>query len=176
MPGSEMPLIAGRSVACGAGVDRHVALDHVAVDQRRVAAHERFGHAVLAMEQGQVMRRLHRDLEAVLPEVIGIALAAAALRVLVQGRLSAALTGDGWRGRDQCSSRSMLSTRIVVAPSVGSISRNPNHTIIPGGPVLQDVAVEHPVAQVVAACDIATAWSNGTAPCRQADMLRIQGS
>ena len=54
MPGSEMPLMAGRSVEHAEhSVDRHVALDHVAVDQRRVAAHERLGHAVLAMQQGR---------------------------------------------------------------------------------------------------------------------------
>ena len=62
-----------------------MALDHIAVDQGGVAAHERFGHPVLPVHERQIVGRLDRDLEAVLAEVVGIALATAALRVLVQG-------------------------------------------------------------------------------------------
>src|SRR3546814_13125558 len=72
-------------------------LDHVAVDQRGMTAFEVLRHAVLAIDQRQVVRRLHRHAIAMLPQVCGVLLATAALRVLIE-RLGRLLAG-GYRER-----------------------------------------------------------------------------
>src|SRR3546814_20666921 len=78
-------------------LDRHVPLDHVAVDKRRMATLEGIGHAVLAIDQRQVVRRFHCHGLAMLPQVSGVLLATTDLRILLScgGRLLA----GGYRGR-----------------------------------------------------------------------------
>jgi hypothetical protein len=63
-----------------------VPLDDIAVDRRGVAAFELTGHVVHLLDQGQVMGRFDRDRDTVLAQIVGIVLAAAALRVLVEDR------------------------------------------------------------------------------------------
>src|SRR5258708_4230727 len=76
----------------------HVPADDVAVDQREMTGLQVGRDAILLVEQRQVVRRHDGDLEAVDPEMIGIALAAAALRVLVERNLPVG-AGRAGRGR-----------------------------------------------------------------------------
>jgi hypothetical protein len=61
-----------------------MSVDHIAVDEHRVAALHVFRHTCLAADLEEIVGRLHVDVEAVLAQVGGVTLATAALRVLVK--------------------------------------------------------------------------------------------
>src|SRR3546814_2998453 len=71
------------------GRHRHVPAHHVAVDLREVAALEVVRNARGAAHLGEVVRRLHRDAEAVVAQVVGVAVAALAAWILEQGEVAA---------------------------------------------------------------------------------------
>src|SRR5712691_7909421 len=106
---------AGKRDACDRGplgqelphdIDRHVAIDDVAVHEHRVAALKFFGNAGLAADLGEIIGGPHVDLEAVLAQIGGITFAARALWVLVQGCMDR--LGDGrQRQRDHGGDRAL---------------------------------------------------------------------
>src|SRR5574337_1227501 len=67
-------------------VDRHVAIDNIATDEHRVTAFEIFRNAGRAADLCKIIGRFHFDLKSVLLEILSVAFAAGALRVLVKRR------------------------------------------------------------------------------------------
>src|SRR3546814_316636 len=78
-----------------------MAADHVAVDVCQMAALEVIGDAGLAAHRDEVVGRLDGHRIAVLPQIVGIAFAAAALRVLVQRRGLGRIGGLGLAERQE---------------------------------------------------------------------------
>ena len=97
-------------------LDRNVPIHDVVADERRMAALKLSRDARLPADLAQIGSSLYRHREAVVPEIVGIALAAAALRVFVKLRRNRLGIGRAGQRHGRCGNQQGSSCQHRLPP------------------------------------------------------------